>query len=297
MPIDVRADLVEMTQARFATIAYEVMSKAFAVHKELGNLFDEAVYRNALADRLNDVVTEVQIDVRYRDFCKVYFMDALVVGGAVFELKAVKELHESHRSQLLHYLLLADLHHGTLINFGTGTVEHEFVNAPLTHEDRRSFAVEDRGWIATDGFGSNEKDLLLDILRNWGAGLDGALYREALLHFLGGADRVLTRLDVHHDGRYIGQQTIPITGDSTGFRLTTFQNGAKPYRQDLIRLMQATRIKSLQWINVSRKKVTFETLNFFGSNFSVSHKMNPTAQNIPSNSISIECCAAVPGSK
>ena len=283
MPIDVRADLVELGQAGFAKIAYEVMSKAFAVHKELGNLFDESVYRNALADRLNDVSTEVQIDVRDRDFCKVYFMDVLVAGGAVFELKAVKELHESHRSQLLYYLLLANLHHGKLINFGTGAVEHEFVNAPLTHKDRRSFAVEDSGWVATDGFGSNEKDLFLDILRDWGSGLDGSLYREVLLHFLGGADRLLTKLDVHHDGRCIGQQAIPVCGDSTGIRLTTFQNGAKPYRQDLIRMIQATRLRSLQWINVSRKKVTFETLHF-----SVSQKIGPTAQNVSCNPISIE---------
>lgn len=84
MPIRVEGRLVALTQPQFSDIAYGVMREAFSVHKELGRLFDEAVYRNALADRLSDVLTEVRIDVRFQDFQKVYFMDVLVSGGGVF---------------------------------------------------------------------------------------------------------------------------------------------------------------------------------------------------------------------
>lgn len=60
MPVDVRANLVHLTQQQFSAIAYDVMAEAFAVHEEFGHLFDEAVYQNALATRLNNILTEVQ---------------------------------------------------------------------------------------------------------------------------------------------------------------------------------------------------------------------------------------------
>ena len=269
MPISVEERLDTLTQAQFSDIAYEVMREAFSVHKELGSLFDEAVYRNALADRLKDVVTEVRIDVSFQEFHKVYFMDALVSGDGVFELKAVKGLSSHHRTQLLNYLFLTGLHHGKLINFGTAQVEHEFVNSKLTYADRTSFAVDDEGWAETEGFSIREKKVLLDILHDWGTGLDRSLYQEALFHVLGGVDKVLAKRNVRQRGQCIAQQTIPVCGASTGIRLTTFQDGTENYHQELVRLMRATGLTSVQWVNVARRTVTFETLHISVPHISV----------------------------
>ena len=269
MPIDVRANLVRLTQREFAAIAYEVVSQAFAVHSELGSLFDETVYQNALAARLRDVRTEVRIDVTFRDFRKIYVMDAVVSDGAVFEFKAVKGICPRHRSQLLNYLLLAGLNHGKLINFGTDGVEHEFVNTSLTHADRTCFGVRDDEWLETDGLGEDEKKLVLEILRDWGTGLDCALYREALFHFLGGKNGLLANLDIIQNGMCVAQQVVPLCGNSTAVRLTMFQGEKGKFERDLIRFMQATRICFLQWINVARSEVTFKTLHLSVPDFSV----------------------------
>lgn len=59
---------------------------------------------------------EVPIHVSFESFNKQLFLDALVQEGAVFEFKTVEALTSKHRSQLLHYLLLADLPRGKLVN-------------------------------------------------------------------------------------------------------------------------------------------------------------------------------------
>jgi hypothetical protein len=63
MPIHVRADIRHLEQDEFARIAYRVMDHFFAIHNEMGRLFDEDIYRNAVAARIGgDAQTEVLID-------------------------------------------------------------------------------------------------------------------------------------------------------------------------------------------------------------------------------------------
>ncbi len=262
-----------MTQRQFAGVAYEVVKEAFSIHQELGSLFDEAVYRNALVDRLKNAAAEVQIDVMFQDFHKSYFIDAVVGGGGIFEFKAVKEISNSHRSQLLNYLLLTGMNHGKLINFGPEQVEHEFVNTKLTHADRTNFAVNEDEWTETDGFGENDKKLFLDILHDWGTGLDYRLYRDALFHFLGGEGRILKNVEIFQDGKRIGHQTMPLCGDTTTILLTSFQaEDGSNFLQQLRRMIQAARLEYAQWINVAREEITFRTLHFSVPNFSVNSK-------------------------
>ncbi len=271
MPISVRGNLVRLTQRQFAAIAYEVVHEAFAIHKEFGSLFDEAVYRDALVDRLRDAVAEVQIDVIFQDFHKFYLMDTVTSSGGIFELKAVKKINSNHRSQLLNYLLLTGMAHGKIINFGPDQVEHEFINTTLAHADRINFAVNDKQWTETEGFGKDTKNLVVDILHDWGTGLDCALYKDALFHFLGGSERLLKKVDVFQNDRCVAQQIIPLCGDSTTILLTTFQNETSNFSQQLARFMQTTRLKSAQWINIARKTVTFKTLHFSVPHLSVPH--------------------------
>jgi GxxExxY protein len=269
MPIDVRGNLVSLTQRQFADIAYEVVNEAFSTYKEFGALFDESVYRDALIDRLEDAVAEVRIDVAFQDFQTFYLLDILASSGAIFELKAVEKLNSNHRSQLLNYLLLTGMSHGKLINFGPDQVEHEFVNTKLTYADRTNFSVDDREWYETGGFEKSSRNLFLDILHDWGTGLDCKLYKDALFHFLGGEKQLLKKVDVFQNDRCVAQQIIPLCADSTAIQLTTFQNEDSAFLEQFTRLMKATRLKSAQWINVARKTVTFKTLHFSVPNFSV----------------------------
>ena len=88
MPISLDTEFQQLSQSEFADISYRVMAEVFTIHRELGRLFDEDVYRDALRTQIDDLQTEVRIGVSYRDFSKSYFMAAVVASGAVFELKA-----------------------------------------------------------------------------------------------------------------------------------------------------------------------------------------------------------------
>ena len=260
MPVSVNAELVRLSQQEFAEIAYRVMGEAFELHRELGRLFDEKVYQSALAARVEDMQTELRVDVSFRDFHKAYFVDALVAGGAAFELKAVRSLTTGHRGQLLNYLLLTGLHHGKLVNFRTETVEHEFVNTTATHAERTKFLIDDSEWKATDGFGSDQKDLVVEILQDWGSGLTKSLYEEAMVHFYGGPERVFAGIDVTLDHTSIAKQTVALCAERIAFKFTTFDQCPNTYSRDLVRFLASTPLSAIQWINISRHKLSFATV-------------------------------------
>ena len=185
MPVAVDTPLTILSQAAFAEVSYSFMAEIFSLHRELGRLFDEKVYKNAVASRLDDIQTEVEIRVVFRDFQKSYFMDILASSGAVFELKTVDTLLQRHRSQLLNYLLLTGLKHGKLVNLRPEKVEHEFINAKQTLQERCSFSIHNSGFHSSNGFGSAEQALIIELIRDSGTGLERSLYEEAILHFIG----------------------------------------------------------------------------------------------------------------
>ncbi len=261
MPTEVRGEIRNLSQREFARVAYDVMSEVFAVHRELGRLFDERVYRAALVERMQDVRSEVRIDVSFRGFRKSYFMDILASPGAVFELKAVRTITDGHRGQLLNYLLLTGLQHGKLANLRTERVQHEFVNAALTHAERTEFAVDDSQWRATPGFRSEQKTFVVEMLKDWGTCLSRALYEEAVVHSLGGAERVFSDVGVCVAQTRLAKQTVALCADRTAFRLTTFEDTSTDgYRKALIQFLNCTELDAIQWINISRNELTFETL-------------------------------------
>ena len=260
MPISVGTKLVRLSQMEFAEVAYRVMAEVFSMRHEMGRLFDEKIYKNALMARLDNVKSEVRIDVSFRDFHKPYFMDMVASSGAVFELKAVSALHARHRSQLMNYLLLTELRHGKLVNLRPKKVEHEFVNATQTRTERIKFKLDDSRWQATKGFGTAEKSLVKELLSDWGTGLERALYEEALIHFSGGSEQVFSEIDVVLDQATLAKQTVALCAPRIAFRLTTFENDSNGYRKDLIRFLNRTELDAIQWINISRNQLTFETL-------------------------------------
>ncbi|HUG92213.1 MAG TPA: GxxExxY protein, partial [Planctomycetaceae bacterium] len=88
MPIRVGAETRRLSQEEFGRMAYELMDCVFQVHNELGRFFDERIYAKAISLRHRDARPEVAVDVTFEGFSKTYFLDLLVAGGAVFELKA-----------------------------------------------------------------------------------------------------------------------------------------------------------------------------------------------------------------
>ncbi len=262
MPIACRIPLCRLSQKEFGELSFEVMRDVFMIHNELGRFFEEGIYKRALAARRHDVRLEEPIDVTFRTFAKQYFMDVLVARGGLFEFKAVERFVGRHRAQLLHYLLLADLKHGMLVNVRPETVEREFINATVDREDRFAFVPDVTAW--DDGLpgASFVRELLLELLADWGSGLQLSLYEEALTFFLGGESVVVRPVSVLLDSTLLGQQSFRHVADNVAFKLTAFEDprALDRFLIQVHRLVRHTTLRALLWINIGRSRIAFTSV-------------------------------------
>jgi hypothetical protein len=86
------------------------------------------------------------------------------------------------------------------------------------------------------------------------------VYREALVHFLGGANSVCKPVEIFSGPRSTGTQNLNMLDQDTAFAFTTKQVSANAMREHLERLLHHTRLKSIQWVNLNRHRVEFATL-------------------------------------
>lgn len=105
-----------------------VIGCSFRVHNTLGFGFLESVYEKSLLIELakEGIRAESQRPVSvYYDDQKVgiFFVDILVEGQIVVELKSVRQLAPAHEVQLVNYLTATKLDIGLLLNFGPSKVE------------------------------------------------------------------------------------------------------------------------------------------------------------------------------
>lgn len=257
MAIKVEAGISRIDQQQFGQIAHEVMRCVFDIHNALGRFFDEKIYKRELQRCYPGVQLEVPINITFEDFSKTYFLDVLIENAAAFEFKAVESLVGRHRSQLLHYLLLAELSHGKLVNVRPEQVQHEFVNATLRLSDRTIFAVVHQDWHEL-----GDKPLRLwceAFLREVGTNLDLGLYEEALTHWLGGEDQVLQEVEVISGGTILGLQKFRLVAPKVALKITAFDS-LSPFEVHAKRLLEHTALDAIQWVNITRKKVTFRTI-------------------------------------
>jgi GxxExxY protein len=261
MPVHVDADIRRLDQQEFGRIAYDVMEQVFAVHNEMGRFFDEAIYRNAVASRIARSQTEVLVEVRFEDYRKPYYLDLLVNGGAVFELKVVRTLGAPQRAQLLNYLLLTGLSHGKLVNLRHDVVEHEFVNTHLELADRTEYRIVERGWKDPGPIGRPLRPWLLALLRDVGTGLDVHLYESAVSHIFGGDDAVVQEVAIFAASRGLGSQKLRLAAPGWAFNVTAIDDSTFSRFEDHVRrLLGHTTLDGLHWINDTRNCVAFTTI-------------------------------------
>jgi len=266
MPIEVSTRIQAYDQEEFHALDRRIMGVVFEVHNEFGRLWEEDLYKCETAARcgairLEPAEREVRIRVSHESFVKGYFMDMLFFHDFMLEAKVAERLVAGHRGQALNYLLLAGLKHGRLVNLRTERVQHEFVSTTLTPEERRRFSVVESDWVEMNAESRQLKAKTIELLEDWGAFLEVNLYREALVHFLGGSGSVCKAVEVFSGSRRVGTQNLNLLNEDTGFALTTKQEGAGVMRDHLGRLLDHTRLKAIQWINLSRHRAEFTTLS------------------------------------
>jgi len=113
-----------MTEIIHAEESYKIIGACFEVYKEKGCGFLEAVFQECLQLELGlqRIPFEAQkiIPLAYKEIPMVqtYKADLICFGSVLVELKAVSELTDEHRAQVLNYLNATGLRLGLLVNFG-----------------------------------------------------------------------------------------------------------------------------------------------------------------------------------
>ena len=113
-----------------AAITKVVIGCAFEVINELGSVFLESVYTNAMRLALRQkglaAVSQHPFRVLFRgENVGNFFADLCVEGKGLVELKAIKAIAPEHQAQIIHYLNATGIEVGLLINFGNPKLEYK----------------------------------------------------------------------------------------------------------------------------------------------------------------------------
>jgi GxxExxY protein len=124
----------------FKEESYKIVGACFEVYKENGSGFLEVVYQECLSIEFRrqgiPFLAKPRIELHYKGqkLQQEYEPDFLCFDKIIVEIKAVKQLADEHRAQIINYLKATDKQLGLLVNFGHyPKLEHErYVNQPLS---------------------------------------------------------------------------------------------------------------------------------------------------------------------
>ncbi len=103
---------------------YKIISACFNLYNDKGCGFLEPVYQECLEIELEylkipaNVQPELFITYRDKKLNKTYRPDFICYDKIIVEIKAVSELTDEHRAQVINYLNATGFKLGLLINFG-----------------------------------------------------------------------------------------------------------------------------------------------------------------------------------
>jgi GxxExxY protein len=110
---------------------YQIIGAAMEVHKELGRGFLEPVYQEALtlefSDRGIPFLAQPELPIYYKGqkLKTHYHSDFVCYEDIIVELKALTGVGDTESAQVLNYLKAAHRERALLVNFGSGSLQHE----------------------------------------------------------------------------------------------------------------------------------------------------------------------------
>ena len=113
-----------MTEIIYKEESYKIIGACFEVYNEKGCGFLESVYQECLEIEFEHqnipFGSQAELELWYRDrkLKQTYKVDFVCHGKIIVEIKAVSQLVDEHRAQLLNYLNATGFHLGLLVNFG-----------------------------------------------------------------------------------------------------------------------------------------------------------------------------------
>jgi GxxExxY protein len=108
----------------FEEETYSIIGACFEVYKELGNGFLESVYQECLIREFEirkiSFLNQPLLELTYKGLSlnQTYKPDFICFNKIILELKAISDILDEHRSQIMNYLKATNLKVGLLINFG-----------------------------------------------------------------------------------------------------------------------------------------------------------------------------------
>jgi GxxExxY protein len=114
----------EKPELTYKNESYSVIGACFAVYKDKGCGFNEAVYHECLEIEFefqkNPFLSKPPQSLQYRGrtLVQTFSPDLICYDKIILEIKAVSELMNEHRAQVLNYLSATGCKLGLLVNFG-----------------------------------------------------------------------------------------------------------------------------------------------------------------------------------
>jgi GxxExxY protein len=112
--------------------SFEIIGKCMEVYNFLGKGFLEVVYKEALEVEFRDAAIpyrkEHPFEVVYKGVSlpHMFYADFVVMDKIILEIKAVKDIADEHRAQVINYLTASNYKLALLINFGSvGKLQYE----------------------------------------------------------------------------------------------------------------------------------------------------------------------------
>ncbi len=113
-----------MNSFLFRDESFKIRGACFEVYREKGCGFTESVYQECLEIEMSlrgipyDSQFQVPLAYKGRNLSQKFVPDLICFGKVVVELKAVSNLVDEHRAQIINYLKATGFELGLLVNFG-----------------------------------------------------------------------------------------------------------------------------------------------------------------------------------
>jgi len=113
-----------MTGLIYPEESYKIIGACFNVYKEKGCGFTEPVYQECLEIELEhqeipfEAQKKLKLIYRGKELEKTFKPDFICYNKIIVEIKAVSNLIDEYRAQLLNYLNATQMKLGLLVNFG-----------------------------------------------------------------------------------------------------------------------------------------------------------------------------------
>lgn len=260
MPIYCPITFPRLSEVDMREIDFAVIGHAFATHRKLGRLCDESVYQGELLSRLQnagmEAAVEIPVTLSHREFSIRLELDLVVDQKVIYELKTVAALSAAHEAQLLGYLFMTNSTRGKLVNFRTQSVETRFVNTTLDDTERRRFSFDLSKYSGDDRLAV----LIRELVDDWGTGLNASLYRRAILRCLSSEAQPERMLPMRSGAHSIGNQRFHLLDSESALGVTTFSDPNAANVIDFQKLLAASPLRQLHWLNITHHQITLSTI-------------------------------------